>query len=51
MLMRETVPRNSYSTFMVSVQNPFSSHLVSKNIEIKVYKIVRLPVVLCGHEI
>jgi hypothetical protein len=33
-----------------SVQNLFSSHLISKNLEIKIYKTVILPVVLYGCE-
>jgi hypothetical protein len=33
-----------------SVQNLLSSHLISKNLKIKIYKIVILPVVLYGCE-
>jgi hypothetical protein len=33
-----------------SVQNLLSSHLIPKNLKIKIYKTVILPVVLCGCE-
>jgi hypothetical protein len=33
-----------------SVQNLLYSHLISKNLKIKIYKTVILPVVLCGCE-
>jgi hypothetical protein len=33
-----------------SVQNILSSHLISKNLKIKIYKTVILPVVLYGYE-
>jgi hypothetical protein len=33
-----------------SCQNLLSSCLMSKNIEIRIYKTIILPVVLCGHE-
>ena len=32
------------------VQNPLSSSLLSKNVKIKIYKTIILPVVLYGHE-
>jgi hypothetical protein len=31
-----------------SVQNLLASHLLSKNIKIKIYKAIILPVILCG---
>jgi hypothetical protein len=33
-----------------SVQNPLSSHLISKNLKIKIYKTIILPVVLYGYK-
>jgi len=33
-----------------SVQNPLSSRLLSKNLKIKIYRTIILPVVLCGCE-
>jgi hypothetical protein len=41
---------NSGNDCYYSVQNHLSSHLISKNIEIKIYKTVILPVVLYGCE-
>jgi len=41
---------NSGNTCYYSVQNLFSSHLISKNPKIKIYKTVILPVVLYGCE-
>jgi hypothetical protein len=42
---------NSINTCSYSVQNLLSSRLISKYLKIKIYKIVILPVVLCGCEI
>jgi hypothetical protein len=39
---------NSGSACYYSLQNILSSHLLSKNVNIKVHKIIILPVVLCG---
>jgi hypothetical protein len=41
---------NSGNAFYYSVQNLLSSRLISKNLKIKIYKIVILPVVLYGCE-
>jgi hypothetical protein len=41
---------NSGNAYYHSVQNLFSSHLPSKNIKIKMYRIIILPVVLYGCE-
>jgi hypothetical protein len=41
---------NSGNACYYSVQNILSSHLMSKNLKIKIYKTVILPVVLCGCE-
>jgi hypothetical protein len=41
---------NSGNACYYSVQNLFSSRLISKNLKIKTYKTVILPVVLCGCE-
>jgi hypothetical protein len=41
---------NSGNACYCSVQNRLSSRLISKNLKIKIYKIVILPVVLCGCE-
>jgi hypothetical protein len=41
---------NSGNACYLSVQNLLSSHLISKNLKIKMYKIVILPVVLHGCE-
>jgi uncharacterized membrane protein len=41
---------NSGNACYYSVQNLFSSRLISKNIKIKIYKTVTLPVVLYGCE-
>jgi hypothetical protein len=41
---------NSGNACSYSVQNLFSSHLVSKNLKIKIYKTVVLPVMLYGWE-
>jgi hypothetical protein len=41
---------NSGNACYYSVQNLLSSHLISKNLKIKIYKTVILPVVLCECE-
>jgi predicted transcriptional regulator len=41
---------NSGNACYYSVQNLLSSPLISKNVKIKIYKTVILPVVLCGCE-
>jgi hypothetical protein len=41
---------NSGKACYHSVQNLFSSHLISKNLKIKIYKTIILPVVLYGCE-
>jgi hypothetical protein len=41
---------NSGNACYYSVQNLLSSHLLSRNLKIKIYKIVILPVVLYGCE-
>jgi hypothetical protein len=41
---------NSWNACYYSVQNLFSSHVISKNLKIKIYKTVILPVVLYGCE-
>jgi hypothetical protein len=41
---------NSGNSYYYSVQNPLSSRLISKNLKIKIYKTVILPVVLYGCE-
>jgi hypothetical protein len=41
---------NSGNACYYSVQNILSSHLISKNLKIKIYKTVTLPVVLYGCE-
>jgi hypothetical protein len=41
---------NSVNAFYYSVQILLSSHLISKNLKIKIYETVILPVVLYGHE-
>jgi hypothetical protein len=41
---------NSENAFCYSVQNLFSSRLISKNLNITIYKTVILPVVLYGCE-
>jgi hypothetical protein len=42
---------NSGNAYYYSVQNLLSSRLISKNLKIKIYKTVMLPVVLYGCEI
>jgi hypothetical protein len=51
-LIHEEIKRilNSGNACYHVVQNHFSSHLLSKNIKIKKYKIIILPVVLYGCE-
>jgi hypothetical protein len=41
---------NSGNACYHSVQNLLSSHLLSKNVKVRIYKIIILPVVLYGHE-
>jgi hypothetical protein len=41
---------NSGNACYLSVQNLLSSRLLSKNIKIRIYKIIKLPVVLYGCE-
>jgi hypothetical protein len=41
---------NLRNAYYYSVQNLLSSHLIPKNLKIKIYKIVILPVVLYGCE-
>jgi hypothetical protein len=41
---------NSSNGFYHSVQNLLSSRLLSKNVKIRIYKIIILPVVLHGRE-
>jgi hypothetical protein len=52
-LYHEEIKRilNSGSTCFHSAQNPLSSRLLSKNIKIRIYKTIILPVVLYGCEI
>jgi hypothetical protein len=49
-LIQEKIKRrlNMSNTCYHSVQNLLSSHLLSKNIKIKIYKTIVLPVVLYG---
>jgi hypothetical protein len=42
---------NSCNACYYSIQNLFSSSLLSKNVKIGIYKTIILPVVLCGCEI
>jgi hypothetical protein len=51
-LIQEEIKRrlNSGNTCYHSVQKLLSSHLQSKNVKIKIYKTIILPVVLYGHE-
>jgi hypothetical protein len=46
-----TEKRNVYRNLSYSVQNPLSSSLLSKNVKIKIYRTIILPVVLYGCEI
>jgi hypothetical protein len=41
---------NSWNAFYHAVQNLLSSHLLSKNVNIKIYRTIILPVVLYGCE-
>jgi hypothetical protein len=41
---------NSWNAYYHSVKNPLSSSLLSKNVKIKIYRTIILPVVLCGCE-
>jgi hypothetical protein len=41
---------NSGNACYHAVQNPLSSHLLSRNVKIKIYKTIILPVVLCWCE-
>jgi hypothetical protein len=41
---------NSGNAFYHSIQNPLSFRLLSKNVKIRIYKIIILPVVLYGYE-
>jgi hypothetical protein len=47
-LIQEEIKRrlNSGNACYHSVQNPLSSHLLSKNVKVRIYKIIILPVVL-----
>jgi hypothetical protein len=49
-LIQEEIKRrlNSGNACYLSVQNLLSSRLLSKNVKIKIYKTVLLPVVFCG---
>jgi hypothetical protein len=51
-LIQEEIKRrlNSGNACYHSVQNPLSSRLLSKNIKIRIYKTMILPVVLYGYE-
>jgi hypothetical protein len=51
-LIQEEIKRrlNSGSATYHSVQNLLSSHLLSKNVKVRIYKTIILPVVLCGCE-
>jgi hypothetical protein len=51
-LIREEIKRrlNSDNARYHSVQNLLSSHLLSKNVKVRMYKTIILPVVLYGHE-
>jgi hypothetical protein len=51
-LIKEEIKRrwNSGNAYYHSVQNLLSSHLISKNVKIRIYKITILPVVLYGCE-
>jgi hypothetical protein len=42
---------NSWSACYHLVHNILSSHLLNKNIKIKIYRIIILPVLLYGHEL
>jgi hypothetical protein len=41
---------NSGNACQHSAQNLLSSHLLSKNVKVRIYKTIILPVVLCGCE-
>jgi hypothetical protein len=51
-MIQEEIKRrlNSGNAYYHSVQNPFSSRLLSENINIRIYKAIILPVVLYGCE-
>jgi hypothetical protein len=51
-LIQEEIKRrwNSGNACYNSVQNLLSSHLLSKNVKVRLYKIIILPVVLYGYE-
>jgi hypothetical protein len=51
-LIQEEIKRglNSSNAFYHSVQNLLSSHLLSKNIKVRIYKTIILPVVIYGCE-
>jgi hypothetical protein len=51
-LIQEEIKRilNSGKACYHSVQNLLSSHLLSKNVKIRIYKTIMLPVVLYGYE-
>jgi hypothetical protein len=51
-LIQEEIKRrlNSGDTYYYSVQNLLSSQLLSKNLKIKIYKTIVLPVVPYGYE-
>jgi len=44
------MPIRSGNAYYHSVQNILSSSLLSKNLKIKVYRTIILPVILCGCE-
>jgi hypothetical protein len=50
--MREEIKRrlNLGNACYHSVQNLLSSHLLSRNVKVKIYRTIILPVVLYGHE-
>jgi hypothetical protein len=52
-LMKRKIERilNSSNAFYHSVQNILSSRLLPTNVKIKIYKVIILPVDLCGCEI
>jgi hypothetical protein len=52
-LIQEEIKRrlNSGNACYHSVQNQFSSHLLSKNVKITIYRTIILPMVLYGSEI
>jgi hypothetical protein len=50
LIQEEITTFNSANAYYHSVLNVLSSHLLSKNIKIRIYKTIILPAVLCGCE-